>query len=370
VDLSRLKDVLVDHVHMIVHIGSGALLMDVDRACQPFGVACVLGFNPEANVLEQCVSNCAGLLSREHGLAADNLVEIELVEPNGVVRVHGHESLEEVLRGLRKGDRALGIVTRISLRAFPVEYALGGQVVNVAFSASDAAGVLRQWRGFVDNTARSTCCVAVLPCGAPVVPMVLCETRMPGGPHALASEAVGDTHADNLLSAGKCAFGVPAVSTIKRMDYHSELQPRLRGLQEACAAGSWSISLPFLSDGAIECLVKYTRHDYPNRLSSIVMLPVAMDVPKNTSSCVSNPTGDIDLEQDMHGVGREAFLISVQAKHTDDNAGCNRARVEQWSAALWAELSTFAATTQHTLHDRTLSACETHYFEPYFATPK
>ena len=83
----------VDVAARLVTVGGGCRLGDMDRACQPYGLACVTGTNPDTGVVGLSTHGGAGYLSRMHGLAVDNFVSAELVTAAGEVRsTHSHRS--------------------------------------------------------------------------------------------------------------------------------------------------------------------------------------------------------------------------------------------------------------------------------------
>ncbi|HJR24669.1 MAG TPA: FAD-binding oxidoreductase [Acidimicrobiales bacterium] len=133
IDVRPMREVSVDLVRRLVRVGGGATWADVDRACQPHGLATTGGRVSTTGVVGLTLGGGSGWLERKHGLACDNLVAAELVTATGeLVRVDaGHHP--ELLWALRGGGANFGVVVAVELRLHELPDAvLAGLVLHPA----------------------------------------------------------------------------------------------------------------------------------------------------------------------------------------------------------------------------------------------
>jgi FAD/FMN-containing dehydrogenase len=128
VDLSLLKDVAVDPNARTARAGGGVTLGELDAATQEHGLAAPLGVVSKTGIAGLTLSGGIGWLRRKHGLAADNLVSLEVVTADGRVHVASEGESPELFWALRGGGGSFGVVTSLEYRLHPV-----GPEVFVAF---------------------------------------------------------------------------------------------------------------------------------------------------------------------------------------------------------------------------------------------
>ena len=149
IDLSQMRGVEVDPGARTARVQGGAVLGDVDREAQLFGLATPLGVASETGVAGLTLGGGYGWLRRKHGLACDNLVSAQVVCADGEVRTASAESNPDLLWALRGGGGNFGVVTSFTFRLHPV-----GPVVafaGVFYPVAVAAEVLRGCRGYFDS---------------------------------------------------------------------------------------------------------------------------------------------------------------------------------------------------------------------------
>jgi FAD/FMN-containing dehydrogenase len=83
IDLSRMNGVRVVPTARRAHVGGGALLGDVDRETQAFGLAAPLGVVSLTGVAGLTLCGGLGWLRRNHGMACDALVSVDIVTADG-----------------------------------------------------------------------------------------------------------------------------------------------------------------------------------------------------------------------------------------------------------------------------------------------
>src|SRR6476659_5139755 len=102
-DLSPMRDVVVDAPGRTAQVRSGATWVDFDAATQAHGLASTGGMISHTGVAGLTLGGGIGWLMRRYGLAADNLTAAEVVISDGsIVRANGSEE-QELLWGLRGG---------------------------------------------------------------------------------------------------------------------------------------------------------------------------------------------------------------------------------------------------------------------------
>ena len=83
IDLSRMRKVDVNAYNRTVTVEGGCRLGDMDMACQPYGLACVTGTNPDTGVVGLSTAGGGGYLTRLHGMAVDNFEAATVVLASG-----------------------------------------------------------------------------------------------------------------------------------------------------------------------------------------------------------------------------------------------------------------------------------------------
>jgi FAD/FMN-containing dehydrogenase len=120
IDLSAMGEVRVDPGRRVATAAGGALLGELDRQAQAFGLACPTGHVSHTGVGGLTLGGGVGRLARGHGLTLDNLLAVELVTADGE-RVRADADTEpELFWGLRGAGANLGIATSFELGLHPV----------------------------------------------------------------------------------------------------------------------------------------------------------------------------------------------------------------------------------------------------------
>ena len=141
VDFSLMRGVQVDPEARTARAEAGVTLGELDRATQEHGLATPLGVVSQTGIAGLTLSGGIGWLRRKHGLAADNLVSLEVVTADGSsVRTSESEN-PELFWALRGGGGSFGLVTSFEYRLHP----LGPEVLLafVLYPGERAIEVLR-----------------------------------------------------------------------------------------------------------------------------------------------------------------------------------------------------------------------------------
>jgi FAD/FMN-containing dehydrogenase len=120
IDLSGMRDVRVDPNTRIARVAGGALLEQLDRAAQEYGLACPVGVVGHTGVGGLTLGGGMGRLERKHGYTVDNLISVDLVSADGSVRHVSEEDDPELFWGLRGAGANFGIATAFGFRLHPI----------------------------------------------------------------------------------------------------------------------------------------------------------------------------------------------------------------------------------------------------------
>ena len=143
IDLSMMREVHVDTRRRLIHAGPGTTWRELDRATHVAQLATPGGTVSSTGVAGLTLGGGIGYLSPRFGLAADNLVEAEVVTADGRILVAAEDADSDLLWALRGGGGNFGVVTHFVLRAHSLATVLGGLV---GYGFSDAAAVLAAFR--------------------------------------------------------------------------------------------------------------------------------------------------------------------------------------------------------------------------------
>ena len=145
IDLSGMKGVRVDPVARTVRVGAGCTTGDVDHATHAFGQAVPFGIISTTGVAGLTLSGGHGYLSRQYGLAIDNLLEADVVLADGRFVTASETQNADLFWALRGGGGNFGVVTSFLFRTNPAKVLYGGPI---AYAIEDAEAIMRWYRDF------------------------------------------------------------------------------------------------------------------------------------------------------------------------------------------------------------------------------
>ena len=149
IDLSLMKGVRVDPTKPTVRAGAGCVTGDVDHATCAFGQAVPFGVISTTGVAGLTLSGGHGYLSRQYGLAIDNLLEADVVLADGRFVTTSESENPDLFWALRGGGGNFGVVTSFLFRTNPLGMLYAGPII---FDLADAAPVMRWYRQFQANS--------------------------------------------------------------------------------------------------------------------------------------------------------------------------------------------------------------------------
>jgi FAD/FMN-containing dehydrogenase len=146
IDLSLMKGIRVDPEARTARVQGGALLGDLDRETQAFGLAVPSGIVTHTGVAGLTLGGGIGWIMRKHGLSIDQLISVDLVTAEGEFVQANEERNPDLFWGVRGGGGNFGIVTEFEFRCVPLgPYVMAGPVFWPMTQSSNVLRFYRDW---------------------------------------------------------------------------------------------------------------------------------------------------------------------------------------------------------------------------------
>ena len=250
-DLSLMRDVVVDPDARTATVQAGATWADFDAATQAHRLASTGGLISHTGVAGLTLGGGIGWLMRKFGLAADNLIGADLVTASGeIVRASSSEQ-PGLLWGLRGGGGNFGVVTSFEFRLHPVGPVVGGLM---GFPLDRGRDVLRRYRAWAAEAPDefTTIAAVITAPPAPFIPPDLVGQKVVG----LAGCWCGEQEAGEIALGPLRELG-PGFDVFGPMPYPA-LQAMLdEGAPHGIRSYTRSGYLADLSDGAIDAALEH-----------------------------------------------------------------------------------------------------------------
>ena len=159
-DLSGMREVIVDPQAKLAHVGPGCLLGDVDQATQAHGLATVLGFVSETGVAGLTLGGGWASWPAASALRSTTSPRSRLLCADGTIRTANRDQHPELFWALRGGGGNFGVVTRFSFRLHEVGPTITGGLI--IWSAERAADVLAAYRDLTEQAPRELTAAAIV----------------------------------------------------------------------------------------------------------------------------------------------------------------------------------------------------------------
>jgi len=146
IDLAEMKQIDVDPSAQTVRAGGGVLWSELNDAAHQHGLAVTGGAISTTGIGGYTLGGGLGWLMAKHGLAADNLLAVQLVTASGDVLEVSEASHPDLLWALRGGGGNFGVATAFTFRVHPLQMVVGGLIAHPIEAGPD---MLRFYRDSV-----------------------------------------------------------------------------------------------------------------------------------------------------------------------------------------------------------------------------
>src|SRR5512132_1808716 len=207
IDLAEMKGITVDPERATATAEGGVTWGELNTAAAEHGLAVTGGAVSSTGIAGLTLGGGLGWLMAKYGLAADNLLAVELVTATGEVLQVDDASHPDLFWALRGGGGNFGVATSFSYRLHPVSTVTGGLIAHPIDTAPD---VLRFYREAIADASDDLTVFAGLVhapdgSGAKLAALVVCHT--------------GDPDTAERELAPLTTFGSPLVVQVGPMPY-------------------------------------------------------------------------------------------------------------------------------------------------------
>ena len=150
VDLAEMKGIAIDPDRSIATAEGGVVWAELNSAAAEHGLAVTGGVISTTGIAGYTLGGGLGWLMAKHGLAADNLLAVELVTAEGEVLAVDATSHPDLFWALRGGGGNFGVATSFTYRLHPLQTVVGGLIAHPIEAAPD---LLRFYREAVANAS-------------------------------------------------------------------------------------------------------------------------------------------------------------------------------------------------------------------------
>ena len=315
IDLTRMREVVVDPRSRVATVAGGARLKDVAAAAGAHGLVAALGNCGAVGMAGLAMVGGYGPLNGLYGLAADNLLDAEVVLADGRHVTTDAENEPELFWALRGGGGNFGVVTSLRLQLHEMHHMIAGPIV---YPLSDAESVLRRYSEFAATMPDELGISVGMTSGTDGQPMLM-FLPLWNGDQQQGERIIGEFQ----------SFGTPQLAQVGPMTY-SDLLALFDTWLDAADGCHWEFrtrSLSALTYGAIDVITKAVA----GRTSPYSMVNLHH---------LHGAATRIPAEKIAFGLRQEHFMLEIIAgwKPEENNAPAHR----QWAQDLWEALAPFA----------------------------
>jgi hypothetical protein len=146
IDLSQMKGIHVDPAAKTAWVEAGCTLGDVDHATHAFGLATPSGIFSTTGIGGITLGGGLGHLTRQYGLAIDNLLEANVVLADGSVTKANATTNPDLFWALKGGGGNFGVVTSFVFKLYPLSTVYAGPML---WELSETEDVLRWYQDLI-----------------------------------------------------------------------------------------------------------------------------------------------------------------------------------------------------------------------------
>ncbi len=303
VDLSKMNSVTVDPGARRARCGGGTTWADLDAATQEHGLATTGGVISHTGVGGLTLGGGVGWLSREIGLACDNLVGVTLVTAGGQVVQASSEENTDLFWALRGGGGNFGVVSEFEFELHEV-----GPMVNLGlffWTIDQTVEALRFMRDYVDKVPAGTG-AQIVGLNAPPAPFVPEQHHFaPGWVLAVVGFRSPEEHAAAIEPIRRAV--PPTFEFVTPIPY-TDLQ---KMLDESAPWGILAYEKALYLDGLSDAAIDVIAQQIPKKASPMSLVPVFP---------LGGAYADVADEDTAFGGRRSAkFIFNISAAAPDQD---------------------------------------------------
>jgi FAD/FMN-containing dehydrogenase len=181
IDLAEMKQVAIDPERRVAIAHGGVTWGELNAAAAEHGLAVTGGAVSTTGIAGLTLGGGLGWLMAKHGLAADNLLAVELVTARGDVLWVDETSYPDLFWAVRGGGGNFGVATTLTYRLHPLSTVTGGLIAHPLDAAPE---LLRFYREAVADVSDDLTVFAGLVhapdgSGAKLAALVVCHAGNP-----------------------------------------------------------------------------------------------------------------------------------------------------------------------------------------------
>ena len=170
IDVSRMSLVRVNASAGTATAGAGTLLIDLYNQLAAQGLAVPGGSCPTVGIAGLALGGGVGVVGRLFGLTCDNVVGVQIVTADGVVRECGEDSDADLFWACRGGGGGnFGVVTAFTLRTHPAPDLVLFYLTWPWSAAADVISAWQDWAPFAPDELWSNMHLSAAPGGVPQI---------------------------------------------------------------------------------------------------------------------------------------------------------------------------------------------------------
>jgi len=179
IDLSRMKGIHVDAAASTARAQGGVTWAELNREAAVHGLAVTGGAISSTGIAGYTLGGGLGWLMSTQGLAADNLVGVQLVTAEGDVVDVTDDSHPDLMWALRGGGGNFGVVASFEYRLRPQPMVVGGLIAHPIEAGADMLRFYRDAAAACPDELTVFAALAHAPDGSgmPIAGMIVCHTN-------------------------------------------------------------------------------------------------------------------------------------------------------------------------------------------------
>jgi hypothetical protein len=143
--MERMRGIELDSANRSARVEAGVVWAEVAGAAAEHGLAALAGSSPDVGVVGYTLGGGLSWLGRRYGLAASNVLSVEIVTAGGEIRRIDADTDPDLFWAVRGGGGSFGAVTAIEFALFPVAEVYAGIMLWPIERAGEILHAWREW---------------------------------------------------------------------------------------------------------------------------------------------------------------------------------------------------------------------------------